>query len=511
MRQPHRLVSMAATVLILAAAVSATWPVDPASPLVLGEPLGIGRAHAVVATTDESTWVSWIDGSCFPTYFVQRVDAQGNLLAAGGLALATQEDDCIELAARLDGCPDGSVVGSGIGNDPLLTPVHRVAPDGSESWAPEVVAADGYGSIAQLRVLPGGDTLVAGQTGWVIMVGRYAADGQPVWDAPAMFTSTTGPNLRIFALVSDGADGAYVLWDSPGAYTNRIFALRIAADGTLAWPGAIRAVDIPPGSSRHTDPVAMADGTTGLVLAWTEGHESGTTPAPLHVQRVLADSTLMFEMGGRRVSTAVTRQFDPIVRQREPGGDLFIAWRDGLFSAQELRVQRMTLAGERMWGDTGVPVTTMASDASKFAMDWLDGETLGLAVTDDPDDPDSAWVRLHRVDTLGTIATDPWPVSGAVPAYSVRTARLEDALAVVWQRAMDGNHVELVAQRIDADGTLGRPAITGDVNADGVVNFEDLLDVLAAWGPCAPPCPADVDGDGVVDFADLLAVLANWS
>lgn len=52
----------------------------------------------------------------------------------------------------------------------------------------------------------------------------------------------------------------------------------------------------------------------------------------------------------------------------------------------------------------------------------------------------------------------------------------------------------------------GRP---GDVNGDGFVDFEDLLLLLAAWGPCED-CPEDVDGNGQVDFADLLIVLANW-
>jgi hypothetical protein len=53
-------------------------------------------------------------------------------------------------------------------------------------------------------------------------------------------------------------------------------------------------------------------------------------------------------------------------------------------------------------------------------------------------------------------------------------------------------------------------ATTGDVNGDGVVDFSDLLALLADWGPCAG-CPSDLDGNGVVDFADLLMLLANWS
>jgi len=52
--------------------------------------------------------------------------------------------------------------------------------------------------------------------------------------------------------------------------------------------------------------------------------------------------------------------------------------------------------------------------------------------------------------------------------------------------------------------------LTGDINGDGIVNVDDLLLVLGAWGP-NPGHPADINGDGVVNVEDLLIVLANWS
>ncbi len=48
-----------------------------------------------------------------------------------------------------------------------------------------------------------------------------------------------------------------------------------------------------------------------------------------------------------------------------------------------------------------------------------------------------------------------------------------------------------------------------DSDGNGVIDVEDLLDLLAAWGPC-PGCPEDSDGNGVVDVEDLLDVLAGW-
>jgi hypothetical protein len=50
-----------------------------------------------------------------------------------------------------------------------------------------------------------------------------------------------------------------------------------------------------------------------------------------------------------------------------------------------------------------------------------------------------------------------------------------------------------------------------DVNADGVVNVDDLFSILNNWGD-APHNPADADtnDDGVVNVDDLFAVLNNW-
>ena len=54
------------------------------------------------------------------------------------------------------------------------------------------------------------------------------------------------------------------------------------------------------------------------------------------------------------------------------------------------------------------------------------------------------------------------------------------------------------------------PATPGDVDGDGDVDFDDLIGLLAAWGPCGPPCPPDADGNGAVEFQDLIILLGNW-
>ena len=49
----------------------------------------------------------------------------------------------------------------------------------------------------------------------------------------------------------------------------------------------------------------------------------------------------------------------------------------------------------------------------------------------------------------------------------------------------------------------------GDVNGDHVTNVNDLLAVIAAWGPCTWS-NADFDHDFIVNVNDLLRVITNW-
>ena len=68
------------------------------------------------------------------------------------------------------------------------------------------------------------------------------------------------------------------------------------------------------------------------------------------------------------------------------------------------------------------------------------------------------------------------------------------------------DRTDLVQTILDwCDGLAGCP---GDIDGDGVVDTEDLLALLAAWGEAGGP--ADINKDGIVNTADLLLLLAAW-
>ena len=54
------------------------------------------------------------------------------------------------------------------------------------------------------------------------------------------------------------------------------------------------------------------------------------------------------------------------------------------------------------------------------------------------------------------------------------------------------------------------PSCPEDINQNGTVDFQDLLVLLSAWGPCDASCPGDFDANGSVDFQDLITLLSAW-
>ncbi len=74
--------------------------------------------------------------------------------------------------------------------------------------------------------------------------------------------------------------------------------------------------------------------------------------------------------------------------------------------------------------------------------------------------------------------------------------------------------VDELADVVIIQTNSGVTPVLGDLDHDCHVGIVDFLTLLAAWGPCAPPCPpacpADIDGDCTVGITDFLLLLAAW-
>ena len=297
----------------------------------------------------KQTWVAWIDDICQGDIRFQRIEPSGSVMAPVGLILPMRFELCGNMDMMLASLVDGSViVHAAMPNTGM--PLHRIAPDGTLLWGKGLMAP-WLGRLRAALGLPDGSVLLGGNAGASMIVSRQAVDGTTMWmtEIPTNHTS----NIRVLGLVPDNDGGAFLVWDKPLTYTRMILAAHVTEAGIASWSEPLVVVPPDPSSSRHTEPVVIADGLGGVVVVFTKGSETAHAPVPLLMQHFDVKGELTFTPQGARVSLDTERQYNAIVMHDDDTNDITIVYRSGPFADQVLRAQRMTLDGERLWGDTG--------------------------------------------------------------------------------------------------------------------------------------------------------------
>jgi uncharacterized membrane protein len=189
-----------------------------------------------------------------------------------------------------------------------------------------------------------------------------------------------------------------------------------------------------------------------------------------------------------------------------------------------------TLGWVRGMSDDGTVVVGSGHDhiaQDSRALAWFDGAMVILSPL--PGDTDS-WGFVVSGDGLVVGGSSQHDTTGITRAFlwdvehgmrTVDAVLAEAGLAAAgWQlryvTAISSDARTIAGRGTDPGGNaeswiayLGPASDPADLTGDGVVDFQDLLALLTAWGPCGD-CPEDIDGDGDVDFQDLLALLLAW-
>ena len=87
----------------------------------------------------------------------------------------------------------------------------------------------------------------------------------------------------------------------------------------------------------------------------------------------------------------------------------------------------------------------------------------------------------------------------------------------MWSLLVDKNDIpagrhELTVRGINAAGRIftdSRTVIQPDLTGNGLVDINDVLELLSQWGDC--DCSGDLNGSGAVEVNDLLMLIAAWS
>lgn len=206
------------------------------------------------------------------------------------------------------------------------------------------------------------------------------------------------------------------------------------------------------------------------------------------------------------------------VRVRDP------LWHDGRFGGDTF-ANRITLAIEEhgVFGSEGIDSfnawDALSSGDKDAVIAFLD--SLGRGEFDV--DGDHAILLEDFQDFAACYGGGPYTADDACAIHDIdQDGDVDDddyaSFLLVWEGATTDCNANgilditdiLHGTSLDLDGD-GMPdeCCFADVDQDGSVGFNDLVTLLASWGPCQD-CPADLDDDEMVGFSDLVALLAAW-
>jgi hypothetical protein len=114
-------------------------------------------------------------------------------------------------------------------------------------------------------------------------------------------------------------------------------------------------------------------------------------------------------------------------------------------------------------------------------------------------------IYTHANATLSRVVDTTMTIHGRQPQFLVATPGMIGAGRAAFAAFFGNDPVTQLPQWGIYIADAGTPACPGDWNADGVIDFNDLLAFLNDYNAQAPR--ADVNADGVIDFNDFLAFL----
>lgn len=256
---------------------------------------------------------------------------------------------------------------------PAEGPVLRSNPS-----APLAIVPDGQGG-AIVALGYGGTTPVD------IAAQRVTAAGTQLWAAGGVTVCAASGSQGGVRMVSDGAGGAILAWDDARVAAANIYMQRVSAAGAATWTANGVALGATIATPSGVQLRAQSDGST--VAVWRDYRH--LPASSLYAQRVQADSTFAWPAGGRPVCSALAA-IERYSVVGAAGDSTFVAWNTTTSSGADVFAQKLDGDGEKHWGEYGATVCRGPLDQTNSASvaDGSGGLLVGYRdqrVSSDPD------------------------------------------------------------------------------------------------------------------------------
>ena len=279
--------------------------------------------------------------------------------------------------------------------------------------------------------------------------------GQPQWKQDGILVAASSKDQLALTASADGKNGVLIFWQDLRNDTGDIYGQRIDTNGNLLWSAA--GAEVNRATGKQSEPRAVSDGEGGAFVVWRDfklGHEDIT------VQRIDGNGKILFEPAGRIVAPGLNNQTLGEVAATNDGG-FIVVWTDNsaLLGSPRVATQRFDAKANPLWKDNVFVTTTRSTQNSPVAYFVATNNNAAGNVlviwSDDRNRNDDLFAQ--KIDATGAIQ---WGVSGvAVCKASNDQAHPQiigdgsDGVLVAWEDQRSGK-MDIYAQAINATGQM---------------------------------------------------------
>jgi hypothetical protein len=242
-------------------------------------------------------------------------------------------------------------------------------------------------------------------------------------------------------------------------------AAAVAAAGITLWSADSPVVTAPGDQGLELD--VVSDRASGAIVVWQDRGQS-----LVYVQRIDGNGQPLWQ-APQRVAITQWEQFEPAAVEDGSGGAI-VAWAEGRngwcsagFRAEcDVYAQRFSASGERLWGESGMPVTQAPANQGASGISIASDGNGGAFLTWEDARPDCCKVYAQHINAEGSatwasdgirLSPEPTVVFGSLVSPPQIVPDGEGGAIVAWFE----NQVDpiedvppMTVQRLDADGTI---------------------------------------------------------
>jgi hypothetical protein len=322
-----------------------------------------------------------------------------------------------------------------------------------------------------------------------IFAQRVNSNGTNMWTNNGVAVCTNSADQTASVLTEDGVGGTIITWQDWRSGNRDIYAQRIDSSGTILW--TTNGVGVVVKNSHQTGPRIVSDGAQGAVIVWEDSVNGNWD---IYAQRINNNGVTQWTSGGVAVCTSSQNQVNPKI-ETDGNGLFYIAWQDRRNGSNyDIYCQKLNSSGAVQWTANGVPVSTADNSQinPKMAIDNSGAVILAWQHYNTGAGYD---VYAQRINSSGAAQ---WTANGIQvcaiignqSAIDMTTEDITDGAIITWKDARSTN-VNIYSQKVDlngnnlwtANGVLIsnasrnqiNPNSVGDGNGGAIVVWQDSI------------------------------------